>query len=215
MNTNLNSQEEIDSKYECPICQYILTDPHELSTCHHVFCKACIESTIEYQKSTKYQCPMCKIEFSKKSIQKEASLESEIKLAKSKCSCGEELILSEWNNHINNCDEYNGVINSNIKQSVVKDVKPTVNRSTFTCPGCDVKNLDREALIKHVNKYHKELQAVCPICVCQPWGDSNYITVLLPHLKKRHKFDYDTNVDYNDDEDEVLKRVLMESMYSK
>jgi hypothetical protein len=97
----------------------------------------------------------------------------------------------------------------------MKDAKQTINRSTFNCPCCPEKNLDRESLLKHVRQNHKNTQAVCPICICQPWGDPNYITHLHGHLQKRHKFDYDTTVEYNEDEDDVLKRVLLESMQNK
>jgi len=123
--------------------------------------------------------------------------------------------LSDWNNHISTCKQYMAIINTNIKQSVIKDVKQSINRSTFSCPCCPENNLDREALLTHVSKNHKKNQAVCPICICQPWGDPNYITHLNGHLQKRHKFDYDTTVEYNEDEDEVLKKVLLESMKYK
>jgi len=98
-----------------------------------------------------------------------------------------------------------------IKKGVIENPKPTINRSTFVCPVCDEKNLVREALINHVRSKHKKAQAVCPICKCQPWGDPNFITHLYGHLIKRHKFDYETIVDYNKDEDEVLNMVLTES----
>lgn len=69
-----------------------------------------------------------------------------------------------------------------------------VNRSTFNCPLCSEKNLDRDSLLKHVSKFHKKDMAVCPICLVQPWADPNYKTHLHGHLQKRHKFDYDTTV---------------------
>ena len=43
------------SKYECPICQYIFTQPFEIMTCHHTFCKNCIDSAIEHCKTLEYQ----------------------------------------------------------------------------------------------------------------------------------------------------------------
>jgi hypothetical protein len=69
-----------------------------------------------------------------------------------------------------------------------------VNRSTFKCPLCNVSNLSREGLVKHVQQYHPQGYGVCPICAVQPWGDPNYVTDLNGHLKKRHKFDYETTV---------------------
>lgn len=161
------------------------------------------------------RCPLCKIDFKKSDLKPLKDLEKEIKEASTSCHCGETIYLNLWNSHITSCKQYNELISTNIKQSVLKDAIKTVNRSTFNCPCCTEKNLDRETLLKHVGKYHKNAREVCPICICQPWGDSNYITHLHGHLQKRHKFDYDTTVQYNEEEDEILKRVLLESMKYK
>lgn len=132
------------------------------------------------------------------------------------CSCGITLNLFDWNNHIAKCSLSNQTMQQNIKKNIVSNVKENINRSTFNCTLCKSKNFDREGLIAHVTKSHKRTNGVCPICVCQPWGDPNYISSDLGgHLKLRHKFDYDTTVDYNDEEDEVLKRILLESIKDK
>lgn len=86
---------------------------------------------------------------------------------------------------------------------------------TFTCSVCQVKNMDRKGLISHVQENHSLAYAVCPICISQPWGDPNYKTYLKKHLKIRHMFDYDTTVDYNNDEDDVLAKVLQDSIQDK
>lgn len=161
------------------------------------------------------RCPLCKIEFNKSDLQSNKKLEKEIKESWHNCKCGTRINLDEWNDHTAKCEIYLDIISTNIKQSVVKDFKPTINRSTFNCTCCSEKNLDREGLLKHVANKHKNSQAVCPICLCQPWGDPNYVTHLHGHLQKRHKFDYDTTVEYNEEEDEVLKKVLLESMKYK
>lgn len=88
----------------------------------------------------------------------------------------------------------------------------TVNRSTFNCPCCSEKNLSREGLLEHVKLKHRNASAICPICLAQPWGDPNYITQLHGHLQKRHKFDYDTTVDYQDSEEAILQKILQESI---
>ncbi len=134
------------------------------------------------------------------------------------CCCNDKIPILNWNEHSSKCSAYTNKIQSDIKKSVTHNIDSnnnktnTVNRSTFQCPLCENNNLDRESLISHVKKSHRNAHAVCPICACQPWGDKNYITHLLGHLNKRHLFEYDTTVDYNEEEDEVLKRVLAESM---
>jgi hypothetical protein len=138
-----------------------------------------------------------------------------MKAKKVKCSCNQYIDLLLWNSHSSSCPYFLGQLNNQIKSTVVKEAKQSVNRSTFTCSICKVANLDREGLIKHVKTSHKNDTAVCPICICQPWGDPNYVTHLYGHLIKRHNFDYDTTVDYNESEDDVLQRVLQESMLTK
>jgi hypothetical protein len=93
--------------------------------------------------------------------------------------------------------------------------KQSVNRVTFNCTLCNGRNYDRKGYIAHVEQMHRHDQGVCAICKCQPWGDPNYVTYLHGHLMKRHLFDYDTTVDYNEDEDEVLRRVLQQSLNDK
>jgi len=139
-------------------------------------------------------------------------LEKDIGENSTTCLCGELIYLNKFNDHTVKCSKFNANISSNINQSVIKDAKQILNRSTFNCPCCSENNFDRESLLKHVAKKHKNKKTVCPICVCQPWGDPYYITNLHGHLQKRHKFDYDTTVQYNEDEDEVLKKVLQDSL---
>ena len=162
-----------------------------------------------------FRCPLCKVKFKKSDLKANKQLEEDISKTTTACVCGDSIYLNKFNDHTAKCQQYKANIYTNINQSIIKDAKQIVNRSTFNCPCCIENNFDREALLKHVAIKHKHEQTVCPICVCQPWGDPNYKTNLHGHLQKRHKFDYDTTVKYNEDEDEVLKRVLEESMNYK
>ena len=106
----------------------------------------------------------------------------------------------------------NEIKNKNIQINPDKILK---NRQTFDCTLCTQKNFDRVGYINHIKQFHPTQRGVCAICKCQPWGDPNYKTNILPHINLRHNFDYDTVVDYNDEEDEILKKVLLESMNDK
>eukprot|EP00349_Pseudokeronopsis_sp_Brazil_P001981 CAMPEP_0202961392 /NCGR_PEP_ID=MMETSP1396-20130829/5442_1 /ASSEMBLY_ACC=CAM_ASM_000872 /TAXON_ID= /ORGANISM="Pseudokeronopsis sp., Strain Brazil" /LENGTH=128 /DNA_ID=CAMNT_0049681165 /DNA_START=271 /DNA_END=657 /DNA_ORIENTATION=+ len=127
---------------------------------------------------------------------------------KTKCKCGKVLLLKEYNDHYSACGIKKQEVQAAVQQTVISEnqVKKTVNRSTFNCPFCDQKNLDREDLVEHVGKRHKRLPGVCPICVVQPYGDPNYVSQdLAGHLKMRHKMELNELIDQNEeDEDAIL-----------
>ncbi len=51
----MNSDNQIDSKYECSICQMVLTSPYSIKECGHNFCKNCIQSLLSFAKSAGIQ----------------------------------------------------------------------------------------------------------------------------------------------------------------
>ena len=192
----------------------------KLRTCNHVFCKNCLKTMTDNEfknKKMNDKCPYCRVEFKFLDTIKEEQLLKELKSIFINCDCGETMLLNEYNKHSEKCTNQIKDINKIIEQTkknICKD-KVAVNRNTFDCTICNEKNFSREGLIKHFEKYHCKSRAVCPICVKQPWGDPNYLTNVYDHLKLRHRFDYDTTVDYNKEEDEVLKQVLIASINDK
>jgi hypothetical protein len=208
----------IKDQYTCLICQNIFKNPVKLTGCGHIFCKDCIDSySIGQGNTSSPTCPLCRAKFQNEDVVPENSLRNEMNKKKVKCECGKQMFLSEYSTHSDNCQVILNQMKLQMENKNIKIQKDKVqkNRQTFDCTLCSKKNFDRVGYIDHIKKFHPRDRGVCSICKCQPWGDPNYKTHIFAHINMRHKFDYDTVVDYNDDEDEILKKVLLESMNDK
>ena len=207
----------IKDQYTCLICQNIFVDPVKLKNCAHEFCKECIDSYSNGQSQKQTACPLCRTSFEVSDIIPDNSLKIEMSQKKVKCECGKEMFLNQYSKHSENCKTILNEMNKQMKNKniAIQQDKIQKNRQTFDCTLCSKKNFDRVGYIDHIKKVHRKQRGVCAICKCQPWGDPNYKTHIFEHINMRHKFDYDTVVDYNEDEDEILKRVLLESMNDK
>lgn len=203
MNQNL-------SNFQCPICQMIYNNPLKITQCSHTFCKKCIKELINTQKDNK--CPICRVTFYDNELLSDDEMKNKINFEQYTCQCGKTFPLSYYNTHYDECNVIKNQNEEIVKNNLFKNAKPSVNRVTFNCTLCSEGNFDRKGYIEHINKKHPNARGVCAICKCQPWGDPNYKTHIKGHLELRHQFDYDTTVDYNNDEDAVLQQVLLESM---
>ena len=211
----------IKNQYTCLICQNIFNNPVKLTKCGHNFCNNCLNNYVNSQvpdsNTQEYQCPMCRTPFPVNEILLDNNLNIEINNQLVKCDCGQTMYLSQYSNHSETCPTVINKMKDEMKNTNIKiqEDKVQKNRQTFDCTLCSQKNFDRVGYIDHIKIRHPNDRGVCAICKCQPWGDPNYKTHILGHINIRHKFDYDTVVDYNDEEDEILKRVLLESMNDK
>lgn len=104
-------------------------------------------------------------------------------------------------------------------KATIKDVslqpRNVPNRYTFPCPYCPEKNFDQEGLVEHCKLFHSTdtKSVVCPICASMPWGDPNYRSAnFREHIQRRHRFSYDTFVDYDADEEDMMNQVLQRSI---
>ena len=213
--------DQIKGHYTCLVCQNVYTNPVKITSCGHNFCKNCLDGYISNQNNQQFNsqniCLLCRKPFSKDDIIQDSNLENQMNNEIIKCICGSLMSLSDYVNHSNTCSTSINRMQTDIKKTNIKirEDKIQKNRQTFDCTLCSQKNFDRVGYIDHITKFHPNDRGVCSICKCQPWGDPNYKTHIMGHINIRHRFDYDTVVDYNEDEDDILQRVLLESMNDK
>ncbi|XP_071484772.1 E3 ubiquitin-protein ligase RNF166-like [Diadema antillarum] len=210
------SSSDSDEVYKCSICLELFQKPTRIP-CNHVFCEECLNPYITVASPS---CPLCRITFNPKKRCRAKDVEKQMSSKKDCCvGCKKKMALSKLRQHTQSCSQ----VDSSQPKSEFKPAGPTSqkppsnipNRSTFQCPICGARNLDCDGLRRHCNTEHKMFAApvVCPVCASMPWGDPNYKSSnFLHHLNLRHRFEYDTFVDYHQEEDEILKQVMAASM---
>ncbi|XP_038068535.1 E3 ubiquitin-protein ligase RNF166-like isoform X1 [Patiria miniata] len=212
--------DESDDGLKCAICLDVYCKPIKI-TCEHTFCEECLAPYLDVPSPN---CPLCRKVFDPKKKAKAKDIEKQISSTKSVCTgCSKKMSMSKIRSHTATCPKMGTMTDSASKFKPVattsqKAPRDVPNRSTFKCPFCGLKNLDSNDLNRHCNKEHKEttMSVVCPICASMPWGDPNYQSSnFIEHLNLRHKFEYDTYVDYNQDEEEILQKVLESSLQDK
>ncbi|KAI0211944.1 RING-type E3 ubiquitin transferase [Lamellibrachia satsuma] len=165
-------------------------------------------------------CPVCRKSYVAADIQQAKDVANVIATKKAPCSgCSQLIPLAHMNAHTSQC------VGNATKSPKFKPVAETSqpvprelpNRSTFRCPYCSQSNLDVESLRQHCTEKHRRSpdKVVCPVCASMPWGDPTLRSAnFLSHLNLRHKFEYDTYVDYTQDDDTMLMEVIKASLES-
>lgn len=204
--------DEVDTRYGCPICCEVLKKPVLLTTCHHRYCEECIRSLISDPAPL---CPMCRKPFTPAQCQNDTALENEIKKTSVTCKgCKQKLMILYFNSHALACPKRIKKAGSSSAAPLHPQSSP--NRQTFKCPYCPSTNLTCAALREHVTASHASASnpVVCPICTSMPWGNPNQTsTNFLAHLALRHRFDYDTYVDFEQDDEASLQAVIEASKF--
>jgi len=180
------------------------------TACGHLLCMKCAASVSE--------CPICRQALQTPAV--DEARKREIAALAAKCGhCQSIMAVASIDAHEDEC------LKAGPKPKFVPCQQTSqnpefVNRSTFSCPLCDIKNMTCEALVRHAVEKHSQgvHEAVCPVCVSMPWGDSSYVSLnWVEHVRMRHKFEYDSYADYTamtdgKSEDQILQEVLRQSM---
>ena len=169
--------DQVEADYECAICQEAYKEPVRLP-CAHVFCAECVEAAVQIKR----ECPVCRAELRHglrfEKAHDVARRMDAISVACPNKGCGTVVALSKLRAHQEKC-RYGAVSESVAPAHMFhapeghRAPPPTQNRSTFTCPYCQMKNLPRKDLVDHVNSKHSRVppsqrQVVCPICASMP-----------------------------------------------
>ncbi|XP_042776794.1 E3 ubiquitin-protein ligase RNF166 isoform X1 [Panthera tigris] len=183
-----------------------------------LFCGECLQPCLQVPSPL---CPLCRLPFDPKKVDKAAHVEKQLSSYKAPCrGCNKKVTLAKMRVHVSSCMKVQEQMATCPKfVPVVPTSQPipsaVPNRSTFTCPYCGARNLDQQELLKHCVDNHRSdpNRVVCPICSAMPWGDPSYKSAnFLQHLLHRHKFSYDTFVDYSIDEEAAFQAALALSL---
>ncbi|CAH1779046.1 unnamed protein product [Owenia fusiformis] len=203
----------------CPICLEIYEKPYRIC-CGHVLCSHCLE---QYMALAEPHCPVCRCIFNPQKRKKDSTLIKLIASQKGTCKgCNKKTYLNKLRSHMAGCNKLLSTAAATKFKPVADTSQPAPrdvpNRQTFQCPYCGQRNFDTNGLKIHVNENHQssKAQVVCPICSSMPWGDSNQRSGnFIQHLNLRHKFEYDTYVDFSIDDDTMLQAALKASLESQ
>ncbi|XP_025076157.1 RING finger protein 166-like [Pomacea canaliculata] len=203
------------NKYMCAICMELFCRPVRISCGNdHTYCQDCLKSL------QSHQCPQCRKPFHPNQTVPANEIEIIMRSSFAKCSvCGSQMPMSSLRKHMETC----GQTLATPKFRPIKETSQPVpldvpNRSTFKCPYCEQANLDCKDLVKHCNNVHRHerIHVVCPICASMPWGNpSQFSSNFIQHLNARHTFEYDTYVDYGQDDDEMLMAAIQASLQER
>lgn len=210
--------ESVESQFSCPICLEVYNKPVSIASCAHTFCGECLQPCLQV---TSPLCPLCRMLFDPKKVDRASNVEKQLSSYKAPCrGCGKKVALQKMRSHIMSCPKVQEQMANCPKfVPVVPTSQPIPsnlpNRSTFSCPFCGARNLDQQELLKHCMDNHRNdgNKVVCPVCSAMPWGDPSYKSSnFLQHLLHRHQFSYDIFVDYSIDEEAALQAALTLSL---
>uniref|UniRef100_A0A9L0IIX9 E3 ubiquitin-protein ligase RNF166 n=1 Tax=Equus asinus TaxID=9793 RepID=A0A9L0IIX9_EQUAS len=161
----------LEAQYSCPICLEVYHRPVAIGSCGHTFCGECLQPCLQVPSPL---CPLCRLPFDPKKVDKATHVEKQLSSYKAPCrGCNKKVTLAKMRVHISSCMKVQEQMANCPKfVPVVPTSQPIPsaipNRSTFTCPYCGARNLDQQELVKHcVDNHRSDPNRVVSTCACR------------------------------------------------
>ncbi|XP_027703520.1 RING finger protein 166 isoform X3 [Vombatus ursinus] len=148
----------LEAQYSCPICLEVYHRPVAIGSCGHTFCGECLQPCLQVPSPL---CPLCRMPFDPKKVDKASNVEKQLSSYKAPCrGCSKKVTLAKMRSHISSCMKVQEQMANCPKfVPVVPTSQPIPsnipNRSTFVCPYCGARNLDQQELVKHCMENHR------------------------------------------------------------
>ncbi|XP_066183551.1 E3 ubiquitin-protein ligase RNF166 isoform X1 [Sylvia atricapilla] len=162
--------EALEAQFSCPICLEVFHRAVGIAGCGHTFCGECLQPCLQVPSPL---CPLCRVPFDPKKVEKASSVEKQLSSYKAPCrGCSKKVTLAKMRSHVSSCAKVQEQMANCPKfVPVVPTSQPIPsnipNRSTFVCPYCGARNLDQQELVKHCMENHRNdpNKVVPPLCV--------------------------------------------------
>ncbi|XP_005747478.1 RING finger protein 166 isoform X2 [Pundamilia nyererei] len=95
--------ESIESQFSCPICLEVYHKPVSIASCAHTFCGECLQPCLQV---TSPLCPLCRVPFDPKKVERSSSVEKQLASYKAPCrGCNKKVALVKMRSHIASCSK--------------------------------------------------------------------------------------------------------------
>ncbi|NXW74282.1 RN166 protein, partial [Hirundo rustica] len=171
------------------------------------FCGECLQPCLQVPSPL---CPLCRVPFDPKKVEKASSVEKQLSSYKAPCrGCSKKVTLAKMRSHVSSCAKVQEQMANCPKFVPVVPTSQPIPR--YSCASACQRRVSTHPC---GCRCHRSVSPqVCPVCSAMPWGDPSYKSAnFLQHLLHRHKFSYDTFVDYNIDEEAALQAALALSL---
>uniref|UniRef100_A0A8D0ZFI6 RING-type E3 ubiquitin transferase n=2 Tax=Sus scrofa TaxID=9823 RepID=A0A8D0ZFI6_PIG len=91
----------LEAQYSCPICLEVYHRPVAIGSCGHTFCGECLQPCLQVPSPL---CPLCRLPFDPKKVDKATHVEKQLSSYKAPCrGCSKKVTLAKMRVHVASC----------------------------------------------------------------------------------------------------------------